>query len=368
MSPFPFRRSMFLLALLSSVFWASSCATSSTEGADVKPLTGDEAREFLPYENTLAVSSSMRSFTLPLNNPGVVPADQATHMEEEDLVAGVVVDGQARAYPRWILVKYHVVNDTINEEPILIAHCEICSGTSAFRPVVDGFGGRSLIFDTYGPAKGTFSVYDYQTHTVWSPFTGRTLEGTLHATSMKRIPVMVERWGTWVKRFPKTDVVFASRLLIEQEDHGRGEHNEIGAEYIPKGFQTVANMEDTRLERNQLVFGIANVNGDEAVAFPLDFLERQAKGLSFELDGSHYFIRKIGEFGVAAFRLEEGQMDQTYQAVMETPFRFEDDRGGSWDEFGNALTEGTSDLAIADGYLTEWYEWVSSYPRSEIVS
>ncbi len=40
----------------------------------------------------------------------------------------------------------------------------------------------------------------------------------------------------------------------------------------------------------------------------------------------------------------------------------------SFNEFGKASEEetGRRDLLIADGYLTEWYEWVSSYPASEI--
>ena len=259
------RRLILVLALF-SLGSLGACTAGSTEQEDARSSGGEAAEAFLPYENTLAVSAGMRSFTLPMNNPGVVPAGLATHMEEEDLIAGVVVDGQARADPRWVLVKYHVVNDTTNEEP-------------------------------------------------------------LHPRKMERIPVMVERWGAWVKRFPQTDVVFASRLLIEQEEHGRGEHNEVGAEYIPKGFQTVANMEDTRLERNHLVFGIANVKGDRTVAFSLELLEAHKEDLKHDFDGRHYLIRKIGEFGVAAFQLEEDQVDQTYRVVSETPFRLADERG-----------------------------------------
>ncbi len=364
-SSFVWKSSLTLtLSILAAL--ASACSTSSTGEADAPFSMGIEGREYLPYENTLAVSDRMRSFTLPLNNPGVVPAHAASHMEEDDLIAGVVVNGQARAYPRWMLVTYHVVNDTINNAPIMVAHCEICSGTSAFRPVVDGFGGRSLIFDTYGPAKGTFSVYDYQTHTVWSPFTGRTLEGQLHPSRMERIPVMVETWGTWMERFPDTEVVFGSRLFIEHSEHGRGEDNEIGAEYIPQGFANVANMEDVRLARNALVFGITNIQGDPSIAFPLEWLEEKQGVVKHPFDNEYYLLSKLGPFAVAAFRLEEDQAEKTYSVSSLHPFRLADDEGNSWDEFGKASEGETRDLLVADGYLTEWYEWVSSYPASEI--
>ena len=44
------------------------------------------------------------------------------------------------------------------------------------------------------------------------------------------------------------------------------------------------------------------------------------------------------------------------------------EQGGVWDEFGNPVdtTGDWPNLKAADGYFTEWYEWVSSYPQSKI--
>ena len=167
----------------------------------------------------------------------------------------------------------------------------------------------------------------------------------------------------WVKRFPDTEVAFASRLLIEQREHGRGEHNEMGNESA--GFQETANMQDTRLARNTLVFGVTRLQGDKAVAFSLESLEKQEDVLKFRFDDQAYLIKKISEFSVVAFRLEDEQADRTYHVSSEIPFRLEDDQGGLWDEFGRASNVRAEDLLVADGYLTEWYEWVSSYPQSD---
>ena len=73
---------------------------------------------------------------------------------------------------------------------------------------------------------------------------------------------------------------------------------------------------------------------------------------------------------MVAFRLDEDQEERTYQQVSQSPFRLGDDSGGLWDEFGKSVNEtgDDDDLAVADGYFTEWYEWVSSYPESEIAS
>ena len=261
---------------------------------------------------------------------------------------------------------YHVVNDTVGEAPVLLAHCEICSGASAFTPVLERFEGRTLSFQIHGIAKGTFSIYDYQTQTVWSPFTGRTFEGKLHPSRMDRIPLVLEPWRDWVKRYPETDVLFASRKFEERE-HGRGEHNQIGAEYLPDGFKDVANMDDTRLKANVLVFGVTNLAGDQSIAFPLDLLEGK-EVMKYEFAQESYLLTRMGELTVVAFRLQGDQGNRTYHQVSPSPFRLADDQGGLWDEFGNAVSETGEkrNLAPADGYMTEWYEWVSGYPESQI--
>ena len=71
---------------------------------------------------------------------------------------------------------------------------------------------------------------------------------------------------------------------------------------------------------------------------------------------------------MVALRLDKDQEERNYQQVGDGPFRLGDDSGGLWDEFGKAVNETGEkhDLAVADGYFTEWYEWVSGYPESEI--
>ena len=293
--------------------------------------------------------------------------DLATHMNPQDVIAGVVVNGQPRAYPLWIAGQFHVVNDTINDAPVVVTYCEICSGASAFKPVIEQFGDLTLSFQIHGIARGTFTVYDYQTQTVWSPFTGRTLEGKLHPSRMERIPLIMEYWEDWVKRHPGTEVLFQSPKFRERE-HMSLVQAQMGHEYIPRGFKDVGNMDDTRLAHNAFVFGVTNQAGDKSIAFPLDFLEEKQELLRYLFANEHYLLKKIGKFGVVAYRLQENQEDKTYHQVSQDPFRVADNEGGLWNEFGKALNETGEkrDLAVADGYFTEWYEWVSGYPESEI--
>ncbi|MCH8820459.1 MAG: DUF3179 domain-containing protein, partial [Acidobacteria bacterium] len=124
---------LFILGVLVGLLWLSPSEEEVVQVAVEGPKI-----QYQPWDETLALTSPCPRFIfLPLNNPAVVPASMADYMKDDDIVAGLVVEGQARAYPQWVLVAYHVVNDTIGNAPVLLAHCDICSGTSAFTPRVE---------------------------------------------------------------------------------------------------------------------------------------------------------------------------------------------------------------------------------------
>lgn len=53
-----------------------------------------------------------------LTDPEVVPAAEAHFMEPSDKVLGVVIEGQARAYPLKILTHHEAANDVLGGRPI----------------------------------------------------------------------------------------------------------------------------------------------------------------------------------------------------------------------------------------------------------
>jgi hypothetical protein len=58
----------------------------------------------------------------PLPEPRFVDAAEATHVSDDDLVLGVRVGDEARAYPVRALAYHHVVNDVVANEPIVATY------------------------------------------------------------------------------------------------------------------------------------------------------------------------------------------------------------------------------------------------------
>ena len=56
----------------------------------------------------------------PIYDPQFVPADESS-FDDEELVMGVAINGDARAYPVGLLTRREMVNDTIGGTPVLVS-------------------------------------------------------------------------------------------------------------------------------------------------------------------------------------------------------------------------------------------------------
>jgi hypothetical protein len=63
----------------------------------------------------------------------------ATHseMDKSKLIIGVVINGQAKAYPIQLIGYHHQVMDTIGKTPVMITYCTVCRSARVFSPIVN---------------------------------------------------------------------------------------------------------------------------------------------------------------------------------------------------------------------------------------
>ena len=60
------------------------------------------------------------SLFVPLDNPVFIAADEAGFLDAGDLVLGLTIGGESRAYPTSMMTYHHIVNDTFGGRPILV--------------------------------------------------------------------------------------------------------------------------------------------------------------------------------------------------------------------------------------------------------
>ncbi|REJ76463.1 MAG: DUF3179 domain-containing protein [Acidobacteria bacterium] len=58
----------------------------------------------------------------PLPDPGFVAAHQADFLSPHDLVLGVSLGDESKAYPVGIVAYHHIVNDRLSDEPFVVTY------------------------------------------------------------------------------------------------------------------------------------------------------------------------------------------------------------------------------------------------------
>ena len=141
---------------------------------------------------------------VPIVDPPMVSAREATHMRDDDDVLGIEIEGDARAYPWWIMDNHHVANDIVGDRAVFIMFCEVCATGIAFDPVVDG---RRLIFRLGPLYNGTPAAVDEESGSVWSPYFAMAIEGKYRGKRLRIMPLQQMQWGEWRRRHPDTLVL-----------------------------------------------------------------------------------------------------------------------------------------------------------------
>jgi len=142
-----------------------------------------------------------------LDNPAVTDAAGGSWYPDDKVVFGVVVDGQARAYPKNIMEVHEMVNDALGGRRIGMPYCTLCASAQAyFTDTV----GEHLVLRTSGLLSRSNKVmYELNSKSVFDTFTGRALSGPLHddGVALEQITVVTSTWGEWKAAHPSTSII-----------------------------------------------------------------------------------------------------------------------------------------------------------------
>lgn len=110
-----FRQAIPVLFGALAVLWLAGCETTDIEQAEFYPVgAGEELLEQDPL-----TSRASRDFLRPIYDPRFVTAVDAD-LEPLDIVMGLEIEGDARAYPVRILNTREMVDDVVGGVPVLV--------------------------------------------------------------------------------------------------------------------------------------------------------------------------------------------------------------------------------------------------------
>ena len=197
-----------------------------------------------------------------LTNPDLIAAARATYLTGEDLVFGVAINGDVRAYPLRILDWHEMFNDVIGGVPVSLAYCTLCGSGILFETTIPG-GNEAFVFGSSGFLyRSNKLMYDTATNSLWNQFTGRPVVGALSGSGieLKTRPVVITRWADWRERHPATKVL--SLDTGHRRDYRPGQP--YGDYFASPDLMFPTNVDQSKLKQKDFVFALRSSGTEKA--------------------------------------------------------------------------------------------------------
>lgn len=205
-----------------------------------------------------------------LDNPKRIAAAEAKYLQADDLVFGVSINGDSRAYPLRIMGWHEMFNEVIGGVPVALAYCTLCGSGILFETLVPPRE-KPLIFGSSGFLyRSNKLIFDRETDSLWNQFTGKPVSGPLRDSGieLKIRPVVIATWQDWLARHPDTTVL--SLDTGHRRDYGSGVVYKRYFDSPDLMFPALVKNEE-RVKRKDYVFGVRTAGG--AKAWPVTAFE-----------------------------------------------------------------------------------------------
>ncbi|QLH03187.1 hypothetical protein C5F47_06305 [Nitrosopumilus cobalaminigenes] len=289
-----------------------------------------------------------------IDNPKFTNVDDSRFMSDSDTVIGLEINGDARAYPIFILVWHEIVNDNVGGTPVSVTYCPLCYTNQVFERVIDG---QEVEFGTSGKLyNSNLLMYDRYTESYWSQALGIAVKGELTGYELNLIPFDVITWGDWKQLHPET------KVLTTDTGHIRSYATDpYGNYYTEPRIMFPVEHNDERLHPKEIIIGF---NHDGVYkAYKQNDIEKEILINDSIGDVPLMLVSLFPENSRAFLRIVD---NETLDFVYRDAKIFDSQTLSEWNYDGLSIS-GNYDgiqlerLPIEPGF---WFEWVAFHPQT----
>ena len=297
----------------------------------------------------------------PLRSPDMIDATdpRAAYLDDDNIVFGIEINGDARAYPKRILAWHEMFVDTVGGVEIAGVYCTLCGTVIPYKT---NFKGTNHALGTSGFLyRSNKLMYDKATQSLWNTIKGEPVLGPLAGQGIKleHLSVVTTRWGEWKRRHPDTQVL--SLDTGHRRDYGEGVayHEYFSTDRLM--FNTPFN--DTSLKNKQEVLALRFPGApNQQLAIDTDFLSR-----------TPIYADRIGVQNLVVITDKSGA-NRVYDPKTVTFTAYDgdslltDSTGQTWTLTEAALTSNTGQVITRLPYHRAfWFGWKATFPDTRLV-
>ncbi|NEO06479.1 DUF3179 domain-containing protein [Moorena sp. SIO3I8] len=135
-----------------------------------------------------------------IDNPKFDTA-QTTPFSKTETVIGVVINGEAKAYPFGVMNWHELVNDTVGGVNVSVSYCPLCDTIVAFNRSNTTYGVTGKLYQS------CLVMYDRADDTLYSQPWGMGIIGAKVNRNLKTIPAIKTTLGAWLSKYPNSKIL-----------------------------------------------------------------------------------------------------------------------------------------------------------------
>jgi Protein of unknown function (DUF3179) len=294
-----------------------------------------------------------------IDNPKFLSVvDANKFLKDSDLVVGITINGQTRAYPLLILVWHEIVNDKVGGVPVAVTYCPLCFTAQVFNRTISG---HQVEFGTSGKLyNNNLVMYDRLSASLWSQALGEGIVGTHAGESLKRIPFDLAYWKDWKQLYPNSIVLSTdTRFTRPYGVDPYGDYYTSDQLFFP-----ISNV-DKRLSLKEMVVGLDNEG--QSKAYILHQIEN-SKITNDKVGNKPTVLFSLYPRMVRAYSPTINSQTLDFQYNASTSKIIDKQTGSEWNFDGIAMDgqlkgKQLNRLPFDEGF---WFSWAAFHPQTRI--
>jgi hypothetical protein len=289
-----------------------------------------------------------------LTHPFMIEAKEADYISKDELVFGININGDIRAYPYRFMDWHEMLNDSIGGVPISLAYCTLCGSGILYKTLINT-NEEPLIFGSSGFLyRSNKLMYDQKTNSLWNQFTGKPVVGSLvdKDIELEVLPLVTTTWGEWLSKHPTTKVMSAETGFKRDYTPGAA----YGAYFFSDELMFPASVHNETLQKKEKVFGLRISGANKA--WPLSLFKKPA------IVNDHIGIIPIVLIGNEKTETVRAYRSQgiTFQ-LLENGQLIANDQ--NWAQTEKELIGPNNErLSRLPGHIAYWFAWNGYFPQT----
>ncbi len=345
-----------LILFLPLLFAACDSISNSGDQADV---SGD----WLIPKDEVFDGGPGRDGIPAIESPKFDPAGSVGFIANNDLVVGIKIGNEVKAYPHPILNWHEIVNDEISGTAFALTYCPLTGSAIAWNRKINGsittFGVSGFLYFT------NLIPFDRATNSNWVQMKLQSVNGPLIGTFAETFQIIETTFETWKKLYPD------SKVLNTNTGFNRPYNQFPYGDYRTNNNQFLFPVpkDDNRLPFKERVHGVI-INGKSKV-YRLNSFGAGLKIINDTFNGTELVIAGSTDrnFSVIFNRKLNDATVLSFSAVdNELPVIMVDNEGTKYDVFGKAVKGPRvgEQLKSTLSYVAYWFAWAAFNPGAEI--